>query len=223
MKKIFVMAVIAAGSLLMTACGMGTSTIGSGSTPSGSVAGSALGSTASMLSQSGNIGGLASAGLSILNKLMGGSTVNANTIQGTWAYQQSHVSFESDNVLAKIGGEMMGNKVSSMLDSQLSKVGLKAGVSKFTFDGAGNMTVTLGTRTTKGTYKLEGDKLTMTGTFGMTSMSCTVAINGNQMHMLYDANSLFNIITKMGSSSSAISSLLGNYNGLKLGWSCVKE
>lgn len=229
MKKILVMAAIAAGSMMLASCGAGTgSTLGSGTTNKNtSTSGAALGGVASALlsqngSKGGNIGGLASTGLSLLTNLLGINTVNANSITGTWTYQQPHVSFESSNVLSQIGGELMGNKISSTLGTYLSKIGLKQGVTKFTFDGQGGMTMTVGGKTTKGTYKLNGDQLTMSGALGYTNLTCTVSMAGNQLYMLFDTKTLLNVITKLGSSVSALSGIVGNYNGMKMGWECTK-
>lgn len=230
MKKIIVMVAIAAGSTMPASCGMGTgSTLGGGTTNKTTTtnSGAALGGAASTLltgsgNTSGNIGGLASTGLSLLTNLLGFNTVNANTIAGTWTYQQPHVSFESNNVLSQLGGELMGNKISSTLGTYLTKIGLKKGVTKFTFDGKGGMTMTMGGKTTQGTYKLSGNQLTMTGALGYTNLTCTVSMAGNQLYMLFDTKTLFNVITKMGSNINALSGIIGNYNGMKMGWECTK-
>lgn len=231
MKKIIAMAVIAAGSMMVSSCGFGSgSALTSTNTNKTTTAtnGAALGGVASALlggaasGTAGNVGGLASTGLSLLTNLLGINTVNANSITGTWTYQQPHVSFESSNILSQIGGEMMGNKISSTLGTYLTKIGLKQGVTTFTFDGKGGMTMTMGGKTTQGTYKLNGDQLTMTGALGYTNLTCTVSMAGNQLYMLFDAKTLFNVITKMGSSVSSLSSILGNYSGMKMGWECTK-
>lgn len=229
MKKILVMAAIAAGSMMLASCGSGTgNTLGSGTTNNNtSTSGAALGGVASALLNNsngtkGNIGGLASTGLSLLTNLLGVNTVNANTITGTWTYQQPHVSFESSNVLSQMGGELMGNKISTTLGTYLSKIGLKQGITKFTFDGRGGMTMTIGGKTTQGTYKLNGNQLTMSGALGYTNLTCTVSMAGNQLYMLFDTKTLFNVITKMGSNINALSGIIGNYNGMKMGWMCTK-
>lgn len=229
MKKTLVMAAIAAGSLLLASCGTGAgSSLGNSSTASKAATGAAaLGGVAStLLSQSGNnnlsnIGGLASTGLSLLTNLLGVNTVNANSITGTWTYQQPHISFESNNVLSQIGGELMGNKISSMLGTSLEKIGLKKGA-QFTFDGKGNMTVTVSGKSTKGTYTINGNQLTMTGALGFTNLTCTVSMTGNQLYMLFDASTLFGYVSKMGQNVSSIKSLLGSYNGMKMGWMCTR-
>ena len=63
------------------------------------------------------------------------------------------------------------------------------------------------------------------GALGVSSMSCTVTVSGNELYMLFDADKLLSVMTGLGStvsSTSTISSLLKNYNGLKLGWTMKK-
>lgn len=223
MKKIFSTVAMAA-TVLFASCGMGTSsTTSTGSNTTSELLGAVLGSVAGTTTgTTSTTSSLASAGLSILSSLLGGNSVNTNSIVGTWKYAQPQVTFESSSVLGNIGGELMGNKIESVLNTQLEKIGLKAGVSTFTFDNSGNVTVTLSKKTTTGTYTLSGNTLTMTGALGLATVKCTVSIQSNTMYMLFDANTLFQAITKLGGTSSTISSLLGNFSGMKLGWSMTK-
>ncbi len=201
--------------MLLSSCGLG---MAGGTSNQGVLAGSTTNGAAG----NNTTGALINAGINILSNLLGGGAINANTITGTWTYAQPQVTFESTNVLGNIGGELMGNKIESALKTQLEKMGLKPGVSKFTFDGQGNMTVTLAGKTTNGTYTLNNNKLTMQGALGLGSLTATVTINQNQLYMLFDANTIFNILSKLGSSSSSISSLLSNFNGMKMGWSLTR-
>lgn len=222
MKKIFNYVAVIAASLTILSCGPGTSSNNTSNTANilGAVAGGLLGAgnTASNSSTS----NLASTGLSLLSSLLNGNSVSTNSIAGTWTYQQPQVTFESNSLLANIGGKVAGNKLSSTLGTQLEKIGLKAGVSTFTFDGNNQVTVSVGGRQTTGTYTLSDTNLTMKGALGLASLNCTVSINGNQLYMLFDANAIFSAITKLGASSSTLSSLLGNYSGMKLGWCLTK-
>lgn len=206
--------------LLMGSCGIGTN---NGSlSQSNQSKGVAIGNAANGTTGKSNTGALINAGINILSALLGNGSINANTLAGTWVYAQPQVTFESTNVLGNIGGELMSSKIESALKSQLEKMGLKPGASKFTFDNKGNMTITMGTRTTKGTYTLSGNQLKMNGALGIASMTATVTINQRQLYMLFDANTIFNIISKLGSNSSSISSLLNNFNGMKMGWSLTR-
>ena len=225
MKKMTFLAAVVAASLSMNSCGIGTTgTTGTAnSNNTANLLGSALiGALGANQNNANANSSMLSNGLSLLTSLLGGGAINSQSIVGTWTYAQPQVSFESDNALAKIGGEMMASNIESKLQTQLDKIGLKAGVSKFTFDNKGNVQMVMGGKTTNGTYQLNGNQLTMTGALGVAKLTATVTINANQLYMLFDATTLFNSLTKLGSSSSTISSLLGNFNGLKLGWSMTK-
>ena len=225
MKKTTLMAAIASASLLMSSCGLGTTNNANNGNSTANLLGTALvgalaGNNNVAANNTGN--GLLSGGLSILTSLLGNGKITSAAIVGTWTYAQPQVSFESNNALGQIGGELMANSLEKQLSTQLEKIGLKAGVSKFTFDNNGNVAMTIGGKTTNGTYQLNGNQLTMTGALGVAKLTSTVTINANQLYMLFDASTLFTSLTKLGSNISTLSSLLKNFNGMKLGWSMTK-
>lgn len=240
MKKFFSLVAIVAAAFTLNSCNFGGGTagniasgvlngvLGGGTTTTSGTTGSTAGNVAgSVLSSvlggsTGSKSDLISSGVSLLSNLLGGNTVSTKTIVGTWSYNQPEVSLESSNALAKIGGELVATKVEKALSTQLEKIGMKKGVTSFTFDGNGKVSMKLGNKNINGTYTLNGNTLNMKGAFGLSSLTATVSIQGNQLYMLFDAKSVFNIITKLGSSANAISSVLGNFNGLKLGWSMTK-
>lgn len=221
MKKIITLAAIAVATLSLTGCGMAAT--GADKTLTGAGNGSVLGSVASSVignntSNGNTASSLAATGLNILTNLLGGGSMNKNSIVGTWTYDEPAVTFESSNMLAQLGGQVASNKIQNTLGSQLGKVGLTKGVSKFTFDDNGNVTMTVGGKTTKGTYTLNGNTLTMKGALGIASLTCTTTINANQLYMLFDTSTLLSMATKLGAGNSTLSSLLGNYSGMKMGW-----
>lgn len=238
MKKFFSFVAIIATAFTMNSCNFGNSTagnittgvlngvLGNGTTANntGSTTANVAGSVLSSVlgGNAGSNGNLVNSGISILSSLLGGNTVSTKTIVGTWSYNQPEVSLESNNALAKIGGELVATKVEKALSTQLEKIGMKRGVTSFTFGSDGKVSMKLGSKNMNGTYTLNGNTLNMKGAFGLTSLTATVSIQGNQLYMLFDAKSVFSIITKLGSSASSISSVLGNFNGLKLGWSMTK-
>lgn len=226
MKKTTLMAAIASASLLMSSCGLGTTNNANNGNSTANLLGTALvGALAgnNNVAANNNTGNsLLSGGLSILTSLLGNGKITSAAIVGTWTYAQPQVSFESNNALGQIGGELMANSLEKQLSTQLEKIGLKAGVSKFTFDNNGNVAITIGGKTTNGTYQLNGNQLTMTGALGVAKLTSTVTINANQLYMLFDASTLFTSLTKLGSNISTLSSLLKNFNGMKLGWSMTK-
>ena len=94
-----------------------------------------------------------------------------------------------------------------------------------TFDANGNYTMALGSKTYTGTYTYNTSTSTMTmkGALGVTSLSSTVTVNINEMYMLFSADKILSIASSVSTVNSTLSSLLGNYNGLKLGWAMVKK
>lgn len=222
MKKMIYMAAMVASSLLMTSC------FSTGGNALGGLASAMTGNAASTTTTSSTLAqGTSGIVGNLLSTLLGGAATNQKTIVGTWTYQAPEVRFESENVLSQLGGTLASNKIESMLDTQLQRIGMTKGKSSFTFNSDGTMSVTVNGKTTKGTYTLDSKTktITITGVMGLTKTSCTVAVQGNTMYMLFDTDKILSLATKISSASSAtstLSSLLGNYNGMKLGWSMTK-
>lgn len=212
-------------SISLVSCGMGSAN---------SLASSNLGGTSQSTSASGNslasgllggaLSGNSGTGLlgSVLSNLLGNKTSESSLV-GTWTYSAPKVVFESESVLAKVGGAVASNKVESTLSKYLEKIGMKAGKSQLTLNEDKTCTFNYNGKTANGTYSYDASssKMTITGALGVSSMICTVTVSGNELYMLFDADKLLTIMTGLGSSlssTSTISSLLKNYNGLQLGW-----
>lgn len=224
MKKSISFVVILAASMLLNGCGTNNSKLGTdlataaitGAVANGANGTSGLGSLASILTSGNTL-------TTVLTSLLGTKTT-ANSLVGTWTYSQPKVVFESESVLAKIGSSVASSKIESSLNSQLKKIGFTAGKSTITFDANGNYTMALGSKTYTGTYTYNTSTSTMTmkGALGVTSLSSTVTVNINEMYMLFSADKILSIASSVSTVNSTLSSLLSNYNGLKLGWAMVK-
>lgn len=231
MKKFSVLAAVVAACLMFSSCSMLGGANGSNA---GSAAGTLLGGAANsgLLGGNGNNSNLAQTGGNILGSLMstllGGATTNKQTILGTWSYKASEVRFESENLLSQVGGTVVSNKIQSTLDGQLSKIGMKAGQSTFTFNEDGTVIATLGGKKTTGkyTYDSKNQTITMSGAMGLTNVTANVVVQGNVMYLLFDSSKLLSIASSLSgasSTTSSLASLLGNYKGMKLGWSMTKK
>jgi len=223
MKKTTIFAAIMAMSLSLTSCfTTGTSTGTTTGTDAGSILGSVLGSQT---------------GSDILNSLLGGllsQTLTEESIYGTWVYQSPEVRFESENVLAKAGGEVAAQSIERKLDSYLTKVGIKQGVTTYTFNEDKSYTITTGGKTVSaGTYTFNAEKKTlkMQGTLGLMNQNCTVGMDGTNLCILYDAdkllsmaNSVSSILGQVSSTAGSVASIFGqNYKGMKLGLAMSKK
>ncbi len=219
MKKFFAVASIVIASIVLNGCVLGGA---GGSTTSNAGANAASGLLTSVLTSNGTqvVG-------TLLNTLLTGSSASKASIQGTWTYSAPKVVFESQNILAQLGSTVASNKIESTLGSQLKKMGFSAGKSTLTLNSDNTCVLTLSNKTANGTYTYDPktSTLTLSGALGLANTSCTCTVNGNELYMLYDADKLLTVATAMStktSSASTLSSLLGSYNGMKLGWTMTK-
>lgn len=172
----------------------------------------------------------------LLGSLLGGllsSTITEQTLIGTWTYQAPEVRFESENLLAKAGGEVAAASIEQKLAAYLQKVGITKGTTTYTFNSDKTFTIQTGSRTiSTGTYTFDANNkiLKMQGTLGLMNQTCTVGMDGTNLCLLYDADKMLTAVnalsTFLGKSSStlgSITSVLGsNYKGMKLGFQMAK-
>ncbi len=166
-------------------------------------------------------------------KAVTGDNTSATSLVGTWKYTAPDCKFESDNLLAKAGGEIASKKVEASMTKACNKIGLKGSTCSFTFNEDGTYTQTINKRTINGTYTFnETDKtITLTTTIGF-SATAEVSVSGSTMSLLFKADKLLSLLkTTAGvisqkSTNSAIStlaSLSDQYNGLRLGFELTKQ
>lgn len=215
MKKNYFLAATLSAALMLSSC------FGSSSSTGNLLSGTNNGTTTSVLT---------SAGTSVLGTLLTtllGNKTTKNSIVGTWTYAAPKVAFESENILAKIGSSVASNKIESTLGNQLKKIGFQPGKTTLTFANDGTCKMTRNGKTLNGTYSYDtgSGKMTIQGALGMASISLYVSVVGNEMYMLFDADKILNIMTTLSSSTKAtgmFGNLLGNYSGLKLGWTMTR-
>lgn len=165
-----------------------------------------------------------------LGSLFGNSTkITKEDLVGTWNYQGPDCRFESENLLKKAGGEIAAKKVEDKLSEMFGKFNIKPGSFSYTFNEDGTYTMKLGRKTVKGKWLFDEEEriLTVQGTLGLAKSKAIVCKNGQNISLLYDADKLLTIVTLVGSkiNSSAIkavSSLLGSYDGMKVGFELSK-
>ena len=89
---------------------------------------------------------------------------------GTWAYVGPDCKFESDNLLAKAGGEVAAKQVEDKMSGVLEKLGFKEGTT-YTFNADSTYTSVVGGKTVNGTYSYNADtkELTMKTRLGLQS------------------------------------------------------
>lgn len=216
MNKLFISALALSATLMCGSCGMPANNATNGANTQSSTAGA--GSQA---------GGLLT---NLLLGLLGQNTqLSPEALAGTWNYQSPKCVFESENFLMKAGGQVAATQVENKLAETFSKVGIKAGVSSFTFDKEGNYTMVMGGRSINGTYTVDAstNTLKMSALLGLANYTVTAQIAGNNLYLLFDADKLLTLVSGLGSLTKSttvqsVSSLIGSYDGMKVGFTLVK-
>lgn len=147
-------------------------------------------------------------------------------ITGTWTYSGIAVKFESDDFLKSTAASVAAGQVEEQLDGYLAKIGLKAGTFSFTFNKDNTFTTTFKGKKFNGTYSLSEDKKSISLTYGklisLKPFTAYVSATGSQFDLLFEADKLLELIGKLTATSNnaalkTISTLAGQYDGMKLG------
>lgn len=170
----------------------------------------------------------------VANAVVNKATGESNSIVGTWDYDGPACEFESDNLLAKAGGQLASNTVEEKMSGVFEKLGFKEG-SSYTFNADSTYSATIGSRTVNGTYSYNADakELTLKTRLGLkVTVIVSKGLIGNTMSLLFKADKLMSLAQTItgavaGSSSNAAvstaNSLLSQYDGLQLGISLKKK
>ena len=224
MKKIILSLSVVLGSALLVSCGgtgssallsnAGQVLLGGGQTATG-------GTTQQTTSALGGVLG------SLLGDLLGTNTVSQANIQGTWNYVGPDCVFESENFLAKAGGEVVAQKVESQISGALSKIGVTAGKCSFTFNADNTYTANIGGRAISGQYTLDTANSTMTMTYlaGLGKLTPKVSLNAGKLSLLFESDkllSLANTLTSLKGGNNALSSIVSSYQGMYIGLQMTK-
>lgn len=164
-----------------------------------------------------------------IEKVVDKATGSNLDITGTWTYEQCKIQFESDNFLKKAGGTLAASKLEDELGKLFEKIGIKSGCVTYTFNADSTFTSTASKINSRGTYSInsETSEMTLKMLGGVMKSNCTVEKSGSTLCMLYDADKLLSIVTTITQVTDSklldsISSLLGSYDGCKIGMQLTK-
>ena len=156
------------------------------------------------------------------------------TVNGSWQYARPDCKFESEDLLSKAGGELAAKKVEQQMSDVLNKLGIDENT-VFTFNNDSTYTMKTSARTMQGTYSLnkETKEIVMTSKFRFhfTAKVERNLLKPNSMSLLFKADKLMNLaqtltgaLAKRSTSKtvSTISTLLGKYDGMTMGFELVK-
>ena len=158
----------------------------------------------------------------VAKAVVGNKATTASSIIGTWTYSGPECQFESENLLAKAGGEMAAKEVEEKMIAVYNKVGMNN--IRYTFNEDGTYSYQMKKRTVTGSYVFDdaAKTITMTGKLGLKTVAY-VTVTGNDMSMVFKADKLMSILktitgaaSKVNSTAATINSVAEAYDGLML-------
>ena len=164
----------------------------------------------------------------VAKAVVGNKATTASSIIGTWTYSGPECQFESENLLAKAGGEMAAKEVEEKMIAVYNKVGMNN--IRYTFNEDGTYSYQMKKRTVTGSYVFDdaAKTITMTGKLGLKTVAY-VTVTGNDMSMVFKADKLMSILktitgaaSKVNSTAATINSVAETYDGLMLGFELKK-
>nr|WP_295288630.1 DUF4923 family protein [uncultured Prevotella sp.] len=211
-----------------------TSTSTSATTNSGYSAGSVVAGVLGGLLGGGTTTGSSSTGSSIisgiLNNVIGSATFSqADLCAHTWKYSKPGCAFTSENLLAKAGGEIAANKIEEDLSKYYTKFGFSKSNTYFTFKTDGTFAAEIDGKSWNGTYTFDEKThaIQLKGLLLSASGFATRTTNG--ISLLFEQKKLLTLIKTLsklnltGSTTmSAVSSIVDNYDGVRIGFEMTK-
>ena len=206
-----------------------TSTSTSATTNSGYSAGSVV---------AGVLGGLLGGGTTtgssiingILNNVIGSATFSqADLCAHTWKYSKPGCAFTSENLLAKAGGEIAANKIEEDLSKYYSKFGFSKSNTYFTFKTDGTFAAKIDGKSWNGTYTFDEKTHAIQLKGLLLSASGFATRTANGISLLFEQKKLLTLVKTLsklnltGSTTmSAVSSIVDNYDGVRIGFEMTK-
>ena len=211
-----------------------TSTSTSATTNSGYSAGSVVAGVLGGLLGGGTTTGSSSTGSSIingiLNNVIGSATFSqADLCAHTWKYSKPGCAFTSENLLAKAGGEIAANKIEEDLSKYYTKFGFSKSNTYFTFKTDGTFAAKIDGKSWSGTYTFDEKTHAIQLKGLLLSMSGFATRTTNGISLLFEQKKLLTLIKTLsklnltGSTTmSAVSSIVDNYDGVRVGFEMAK-
>lgn len=166
----------------------------------------------------------------ILNNVIGSATFSqADLCAHTWKYSKPGCAFTSENLLAKAGGEIAASKIEEDLSKYYSKFGFSKSNTYFTFKTDGTFAAKIDGKSWNGTYtfdekthaiQLKGLLLSASGFATRTTSGISLLFEQKKLLTLVKTLSKLNLT---GSTTmSAVSSIVDNYDGVRIGFEMTK-
>lgn len=147
----------------------------------------------------------------------------------TWKYSKPGCAFTSENLLAKAGGEIAASKIEEDLSKYYSKFGFSKGNTYFTFKTDGTFAAKIDGKSWNGTYTFDEKTHAIQLKSLLLSASGFATRTANGISLLFEQKKLLTLIKTLsklnltGSTTmSAVSSIVDNYDGVRIGFEMTK-
>lgn len=205
----------------------------SATTNSGYSAGSVVAGVLGGLLGGGTTTGSTTTGSSIngiLNNVIGSATFSqADLCAHTWKYSKPGCAFTSENLLAKAGGEIAASKIEEDLSKYYSKFGFSKSNTYFTFKTDGTFAAKIDGKSWNGTYTFDEKTHAIQLKGLLLSASGFATRTANGISLLFEQKKLLTLVKTLsklnltGSTTmSAVSSIVDNYDGVRIGFEMTK-
>lgn len=166
----------------------------------------------------------------ILNNVIGSATFSqADLCAHTWKYSKPGCAFTSENLLAKAGGEIAASKIEEDLSKYYNKFGFSQSNTYFAFKTDGTFAAKIDGKSWNGTYTFDEKThaIQLKGLLLSASGFATRTTNG--ISLLFEQKKLLTLVKTLsklnltGSTMmSAVSSIVDNYDGVRVGFEMTK-
>lgn len=147
----------------------------------------------------------------------------------TWKYSKPGCAFTSENLLAKAGGEIAASKIEEDLSKYYSKFGFSKSNTYFTFKTDGTFAAKIDGKSWNGTYTFDEKTHAIQLKGLLLSASGFATRTANGISLLFEQKKLLTLIKTLsklnltGSTTmSAVSSIVDNYDGVRIGFEMTK-
>ena len=155
-------------------------------------------------------------------------------IAGTWEYTGSAVEFTSDNAIMSATSGLVSSQIEEKLNVYLEKIGLRQGTFSYEFKTDSTFTTTFNKMKFPGTYSFSEEAGTIILDYGATdrlkgfSITTQASLSSSELNLMFNADKILEFLSKISSSTgesslSLLTSLVDQYDGLKIGFKLTKQ
>ena len=202
------------------------------STPSTALLGSLLGALAGNGATESNSDGTALTTGGVVTGLLGSilnafTSVDENSIVGTWNFKGSAFVFESENALASLGSDAVATQVEAKVDQYLAKYGIQEDACSITFNDDDTYLFLADERYIEGKYELNKETKELTMTLGMFKTTANLVYDAGTINLVYQSDGLLRLVKAIGAKGTSgtfalFSKLLDQYDGMRIGMAFAK-